>query len=60
MLKWLLLAALVYVVLSRRERVGDLSRAVRTLPRTFKDAKSHVEDPVAAAKPVSTPTSTRE
>ena len=55
MLKWLLLAGLVYVVLSRRERVGELARSVRKLPRDYRSAKMQAQDPAAAAKPVGPP-----
>jgi Sec-independent protein translocase protein TatA len=47
-LKWILIAVLLFLLLGRRRLLGDLLQSVRQLPSKFRAGK----DPAAAAKPV--------
>ena len=53
-MKWLLLIGLIFLIANRRYLVGDLIRTAKKLPKDFKDGQQRVDDPVAAAKDVTT------
>lgn len=51
-MKWLLVALLIGIVVSRRHLVGDVIGALRKAPKSYREGKKRIEDPAASAKPV--------
>lgn len=54
-MKWLLVALLIGIVVSRRHLVGDVIGALRKAPKSYREGKKRIEDPAATAKPVPEP-----
>lgn len=56
-MKWVLLAVLIGLLLSRRHLVGELLRTVKKLPKDYDGGKRAVDDPASQAKEVGTSSS---